>query len=70
MGWKELILQIRGLGSLSSPFLAIGVAFVAIGLLLNDDRQVHFGLVWMLIAAWAVLIRKRRLGEGSRSERQ
>ena len=45
---------------LTRPFLALGIAFVAIGIVLGDRRQLYFGFVWLLIAAIAFGVRAAR----------
>ena len=42
---------------LTRPFLALGIVFVLIGVMLDDRRQLYFGLVWLLIAGIAVGVR-------------
>jgi hypothetical protein len=43
---------------LTMPFLAIGIVFLFLGFLLKDTLQLHFGLVWIVIALIALVIRK------------
>ena len=40
------------------PFSALAVTFILIGFILNDVNQVHFGVVWLIIAVLAFIIRK------------
>ena len=47
------------LARLTMPFLAIGIAFIALGLLLDDDMQFSFGIVWLVIAGIAMFVRAR-----------
>lgn len=42
----------------SMPFSMIGIAFIGLGLVLEDASQVNFGIVWLVIALGAVLWRK------------
>ena len=43
------------------PFSAIGITFLLLGLILDDSRQLYFGLVWIIIAAIAVIIRNSKM---------
>ena len=42
------------------PFLAIGTALIILGVLLEDDFQIKFGLVWLAIAGLAAVWRSWR----------
>ena len=37
------------------PFSAIGIAFIIIGIILDDAAQLYFGFVWIFIAFIKVL---------------
>ncbi len=45
---------------ITAPFLALAITFVSLGILLDDRRQLYFGLVWLVIAAGAALWRQTR----------
>jgi hypothetical protein len=40
------------------PFLALAVFFIVLGLVLRDQRQLVFGIVWLGIAAFAAYRRR------------
>ncbi|MCG6960602.1 hypothetical protein LJE82_12000 [bacterium BMS3Abin03] len=43
---------------LTFPFSLLAVFFIAIGFILNEHNQVYFGVVWLLIAVIAFIVRK------------
>ena len=43
------------------PFIAIGIAFIILGLILKDDNQLYFSLVWILIGFIAAILRTNKL---------
>lgn len=45
---------------LGMPFTAIGIAFIALGVILDDAGQIYFGVVWLVIAIAAVVIRSKK----------
>jgi len=45
---------------LTRPFLVLGVVFVTLGVVLDDQRQLYFGFVWLAIAGVAALWRVTR----------
>ena len=58
----------RRFGRLTMPFLALGLVFLALGLVLDDSRQLYFGVVWLVIAAVALLWRVARRTGSDRSD--
>ncbi|MEE9573219.1 MAG: hypothetical protein V3W20_09240 [Candidatus Neomarinimicrobiota bacterium] len=49
------------------PFSAIGITFLLLGLILDDSRQLYFGLVWIIIAAIAVIIRNSKMRKNDKA---
>ena len=49
--------KIEKLNRLTMPFLAIGIAFVTLGVTLDDEFQLRFGFVWLGISLVAALVR-------------
>jgi len=43
----------------SMPFSALGIAFITLGLVFVDPKQISFGVVWFLIAAAKVFVVER-----------
>lgn len=44
------------------PFSALGIAFLLLGLILNDSRQLSFGFVWIVIAIIAIVYKNSKKG--------
>lgn len=49
------------------PFSAIGITFLLLVLILDDSRQLYFGLVWIIIAAIAVIIRNSKMRKNDKA---
>ncbi len=49
------------------PFSALGITFLLLGLILDDSRQLYFGLVWIIIAAIAVIIRNSKMRKNDKA---
>jgi len=44
------------------PFSLLGIAFLAMGVIMSDPRQFSFGLVWLLIATAKYVLISRKEG--------
>jgi NhaP-type Na+/H+ or K+/H+ antiporter len=49
------------------PFSALGITFLLLGLILDDSQQLYFGLVWIIIAAIAVIIRNSKMRKNDKA---
>ena len=49
------------------PFSAIGIAFLLLGLILDDSPQLYFGLVWIIIAVIALIIRINKMRNNNKA---
>ena len=52
--------SIKHFFTLRTPFYALGIAFILLGLILDDSRQLSFGFVWIAIGTVALLFKKKK----------
>ncbi len=45
---------------LSMPFSVIGIAFILLGIIMDDSVQLYFGFVWIVIATIAIIYRNKK----------
>lgn len=46
---------------LTMPFSLLALFFISIGIILNDQNQLYFGLVWLIISVIAYIKKKDSL---------
>ena len=44
----------------ATAFSVVGIAFIILGFIFNDTRQIYFGVIWLIIAVAAIIIGKKK----------